>query len=244
MVENQFHLISLIEKCSFVDLTHDLDEGIPTWNGSCGFKKEVKMDYDQGVRVLSYKSHAGIGTHMDAPSHFIRGGKNISDIALEELIVPLCVLDMSKERNPDLLISPEDVLQFEKKFGAIPPKSLVLANTGWEKYWSNTVKYRNADAKGKMHFPGFMAKTAELLLQRKISGIGIDTLSPDGSTDKEGFPVHELILGAGKYILENLCNLGNLPPQGALALVMPMKVVGGAESAIRLVALAEPENGS
>ena len=116
-----------------------------------------------------------------------------------------------------------------------------MANTGWEKYWNNTVKYRNADAKGKMHFPGFMAKTAELLLERKISGIGIDTLSPDGSTDKERFPVHELILGAGKYILENLCNLASLPPSGALALVMPMKVVGGAESAIRIIALVEQE---
>jgi kynurenine formamidase len=68
-----------------------------------------------------------------------------------------------------------------------------------------------------------------------VVGIGIDTLSPDGSND--GFPVHEKILGAKKYILENLANLDKIPSRGAFALVFPMKVRDGTESAARVAAL-------
>ncbi len=225
----------VLEKFEAIDLTHPLDHLVPTWTGSCGFSYEVKMDYDQGVRVLSYKCHSGVGTHMDAPSHFYPNGKTIAEIPLDQLIVPLCVLDLSSKMDPDLFVMPEDILEYEQKWGKIGNNSLVLAYTGWEKYWKESERYRNADASGKMHFPGFHAKTAEMLLERRIAGIGIDTLSPDGSHPK--FPVHEVILGAGKYIIENVANLSKMPTVGAFALALPIKVVVGAEAAMRLVGL-------
>jgi kynurenine formamidase len=57
-----------------IDLTHELDSAIPTWNGGCGFNHDVHVDYSdcQGedkFRFMKVKMHAGIGTHMDAPSH-------------------------------------------------------------------------------------------------------------------------------------------------------------------------------
>ncbi|MBS0605098.1 MAG: cyclase family protein [Verrucomicrobia bacterium] len=222
-----------------VDLTHTLDGSAPTWTGGCGFSHEVKMDYDQGVRVLSYKCHAGVGTHMDAPSHFIKGGANMADIPLEQLIVPACVLDLSSKMHPDMFVMPEDILEYERKWGRIPENTLVLAYTGWEKYWKDSDRYRNADSSGKMHFPGFHVQTADLLLDRKIAGIGIDSLSPDGSNNKPAnhFPVHEAILGAGRYIIENVAHLSKMPPCGAYALALPMKIAVGAEAAMRLVGL-------
>jgi kynurenine formamidase len=218
-----------------IDLTHPLDASVPTWTGSCGFKHEVKMDYDQGVRVLSYKCHAGVGTHMDAPSHFFREGSTISEIPLDQLIVPVCVLDLCAKMDPDLFVMPEDILEYEKKWGRIEANALVLAHTGWDKYWKEPDRYRNVDTSGKMHFPGFHYKTAELLIERGIAGIGIDTFSPDGSSIK--FPVHEVILGAGKYILENVAHLAKMPAKGAFALALPMKIVIGAEAPMRLVGL-------
>ncbi len=222
-----------------IDLTHALDNEAPTWTGSCGFSHEVKMDYDQGVRVLSYKCHAGVGTHMDAPAHFIRNGATVSDIPLDQLIVPACVLDLSDKMDPDLFVMPEDIFAYEKRWGEIEPNALVLAYTGWEKYWKQPDRYRNTDSSGKMHFPGFHFKTAEMLISRGIAGIGIDTLSPDGSNNKpeNKFPVHEVILGAGKYIIENAAHLSKMPAKGAFALALPMKITVGAEAAIRLVGL-------
>lgn len=65
--------------------------------------------------------------------------------------------------------------------------------------------------------------------------IGIDTLSPDaGGKD---FPVHRVILGAGKYIVENIANAAAVPPTGAKILIMPVKIKDGTEAPVRLVAV-------
>lgn len=222
-----------------IDLTHTLHEKIPTWRGEgCGFQLEVKLDYPAGARVHSLKCHAGIGTHMDAPSHFIEGGKNIGDIALEELIVPLCVLKV--KGAPDLLISPRELKEFEKQHGKIPPKALFVASTGWERFWSDPSKYCNLDAAGKKHFPGFSKEAAEMLLERNIAGLGIDTLSPDGCNNGKGahnYPVHLAVLGAGKYIVENLAHLEQVPPIGTYAICLPPKAGLATESTCRIVAL-------
>jgi kynurenine formamidase len=212
-----------------VDLTHTLHEKVPTWNGSCGFHHEIKMDYDQGLRVMKYECHAGIGTHMDAPSHFVQGAPDIADIPIEDLIVPVFVIP-AHHLKEDGHLSAGDILHFEKKHSKIPPKSLVLAHTGWDKRWNEPESYRN-----KLRFPGIGAKAAVLLLEREIVGLGIDTLSPDGCD--MSFPVHKSVLGRGKYILENVANLGQMPAAGAFAIVLPMKVREGSEAAVRAIGL-------
>lgn len=226
-----------------IDLTHPLDDSIPTWTGGCGFKHEIKKDYDQGIRVMAFKCHAGVGTHMDAPSHFIQGGDNIADIPLEQLIVTASVLHLSEKMHPDLLVMPQDILDYEKKWGKIKQGSLVLVHTGWEKFWNDTDRYRNVDSSGKMHFPGYHVETAELLLQRGVVGIAIDTLSPDGSNNipENKYPVHECILGAGKYIIENAAHLSQMPPQGAYAIALPLRITVASECAIRLIGLISSE---
>jgi kynurenine formamidase len=218
-----------------IDLTHPLDPTIPTWRGSCGFSFELKKDYPEGCRVQALRMAEGIGTHIDSPSHFIPGGKTISGIALENLIIPLSVIDLTSRHASDLRITPEDLLAYEKKYGKIPKKSLCVANTGWSRYWKEPQKYRNPDASGIMRFPTYTKESAQFLLEREICGLGIDTLSPDAADSD--FAVHHLILGAGKYIIENLTHLDQVPPSGTTVIVMPLNLKEGAESPIRAVAL-------
>lgn len=218
-----------------IDLTHALHEDVPHWTGRCGFHSEIKMDYDEGVRVMKYRCLAGVGTHIDAPSHFIEGGANVADIPLEELSVPVHVIDMTREAHPDLFITPKDIAAYEKEHGKVSKGSLFVGYTGWEKYWGDTDAFRHVGEDGHMHFPGFTAEAAELLLERGVVGVGIDTFSPDGSNSHGYYPVHQLVLGAGKYIVENLANLGKMPPKGGRILCLPMKVRDGAEAAIRAV---------
>jgi kynurenine formamidase len=229
----------ILGKFKAVDLTHPLDGSVPTWTGSCGFQYQIKKDYDQGIRVMSYKCHGGVGTHMDAPAHFIEGGATIAAIPLDQLIVPVRVIDLSAKIDPDLFVMPEDILEHEQRWGTIEPGTLVFVYTGWDRFWQEPLRYRNPDASGQMHFPGFHVKTAELLLHRGITGIGMDTLSPDGSNNlpHNRYPVHECILGAGKYIIENAAHLSKMPPRGGYALALPLNITVGAESAMRLVGL-------
>jgi kynurenine formamidase len=225
----------VLARFKVVELTHLLSSGVPTWNGSCGFCLETKKDYDQMFRVQQMKMHAGVGTHMDAPSHRIQGGSSIADIPLEQLIVPACVIDISAKANADYEVSIEDIKEYEREYGKIPPGSLVIAHTGWSRFWSDPEAYRNVDANGQMHFPVFSSKAAEFLLTRDIAGIAIDTLSPD-CLDLN-FSVHKIILGAGKYIIENIANCSRVPPSGCYVIALPLRAEGATESPIRIIAL-------
>jgi len=225
----------LLNSFKVVDLTHPLGPEIPTWNGSCGFCLEIKKDYDRLFRVQKIQMHAGIGTHMDAPSHRFEGASCIAEIPLQQLIVPACVIDVSKEARADYEISAQDILDHEAKHGQIEKGALVIGFTGWSRFWKDPKTYRNEDSEGQMHFPAFSAQAAELLLERKVTGIAIDTLSPDCLDP--GFPVHRLFLGEGKYIIENIADCSILPPRGSTVIALPLRAEQCTEAPIRMIGL-------
>ena len=76
-----------------------------------------------------------------------------------------------------------------------------------------------------MHFPGYSTGAVKMLIDRKVSGLGCDTLSPDYGAS-EDFPVHHLALGAGLYQLENLSDLSEVPEAGAFLVIAPIKLEG------------------
>ena len=78
--------------------------------------------------------------------------------------------------------------------------------------------------------------TAELLVERDMVGIGIDTLSLDYGLSK-GFETHFVMRGANKYQIENLANLDALPPTGATVVIGVLKVKGGSQAQARVLAL-------
>lgn len=218
-----------------IDLTHTLSSTIPTWDGSCGFSSEIDTDYKDCkepylFRTQKIKMIAGIGTHMDAPAHCVPSSRTIESLTMEELVTDCIVIDVRNVAGENYLVMPEIIENFEKENDEIKSNSFVIFYTGWDKNWETPEKYRN-----NHQFPSIHISTAELLLKRNIAGIGIDTLSAD--TGKEGFPVHRAILGANKYLVENITNLAELPPTGAKIAVLPMKIKDGTEAPIRLIAL-------
>lgn len=218
-----------------VDLTHVLNPDVPTWNGSCGYCLDVKSATDAMFHVQQIKMHAGVGTHIDAPSHRFHGTASIDDIPLERLIAPACVIDVSKKAHQDYEISLDDVKNYEKAYGPIPENSLVIGYTGWDRFFGDPKKYRGEDAAGQMHFPAFSKEAAEELVKRKAAGIAIDTLSPDCLN--QSYPVHVAFLGAGKYIIENIANASKLPPQGAYIIALPINAKGATEAPARIIGL-------
>lgn len=81
-----------------VDLTHVLTSTVLNWDGDCGFKKHLVKDYSQGCLVHDFAMHAGIGTHIDAPKHFIKDAMDIASIPLENLIVSAHVVDVMRRQ--------------------------------------------------------------------------------------------------------------------------------------------------
>lgn len=219
---------------TFVDLTHVLSPDIPHWNAHCGFENVIYSDGEslESVKFCSQylKMHAGTGTHIDAPSHCIPGGLSISDIPLQSLITRCYVIDISNKAFDRYVVSVDDIQEFEEEHDRIQKNSVVIFYTGWSKYWNDPVMYRN-----ELVFPSISRHVAEYLLWRDVAGVGIDTLSVDVADS--GYPVHQLILGAGKYIIENIANAEQLHASGNYLMTLPIKIKSGTEAPIRLLGL-------
>ncbi|MBN9342999.1 MAG: cyclase [Caedibacter sp. 38-128] len=228
----------MFDNFKLVDLTHSLHSKIPTWEGGCGFEHVITHDYPDGpipYRAQQIRMRAGGGTHMDAPAHFFPQALSIDQIPLESLFVPAVVLDVTQQAHEKYAISPKDIQAFEKIYGKIPPQSLVIGYTGWDQFWHSPEKYKNLKPDGRFYFPCFSEEAAEILLERACTGLAIDTLSPDGSN--YDFPVHKLMLGAGKFLIENIANSKKMPPIGAYVVALPLKMENLTESAIRVVGI-------
>ncbi len=220
-----------------IDLTHTLDANVPTWNGGCGFNQDIQLDYDDcdaeiKFRVMKMQMHCGIGTHMDAPSHCIPDAKAIHEFEPQDLCMPCFVIDVSEKSHEHSSLTIEDIVSFELKHHKISPNSCVMISTGWEKFWGDADQYRNNHV-----FPSVSIQAANLLIERGVSALGIDTLSPDRPDD--GFKVHQAFLGKNKIIIENVMNLNKMPPVGGFVMILPIKLKDATEAPIRLIGLRQ-----
>lgn len=223
-----------------IDLAHTLDENTPSWDGESAFTASVVLDYahcpgPSKFRVQKIDMMAGIGTHIDSPAHCIPGGLTVDQMPLSQLISPCVVIDVSRQAHESYKISCQDIEAFEAIHGTIPKDTFVMMKTGWARFWMNPEQYRNNHL-----FPSVSEEAAALLLSRNISGLGIDTLSPDRPEDD--YPVHQILLSAGKYLVENVANLEHLPSVGSLVMVIPMKIKNGTEAPVRLIGLISKDD--
>ena len=228
-----------------VDLTYAINDKLPAWPGDTRtFKAHTNASVEkEGYFTRSFWMLEHYGTHMDAPIHFPPGKIAVDQIPPEHLFGPAVVIDVrpQAEKNPDYGLTVQRIERWETEHGRIPPGAIVLMRTGWASRWPDAQRYRNLDEKGVMHFPGFSVEGAHLLLSRRVSGLGIDTMSVDYGASKE-FEVHRLSFGAGVYHLENLADLSLLPEAGAFLVVAPIKLEGGSGGPCRVFAILPDES--
>jgi kynurenine formamidase len=236
-----------------VDLTQTLSEDTPVLVlpppfGQCApFSRQVISRYDERG-VAWYWSNFTVGehtgTHFDAPVHWVTG-KDLADNALHTLpprnfIGPAVVLDFSAEcaANPDFLLDASHIGQWEARFGRIPAGSWVLFRTDWSKRRGDAYTGRRADG---AHTPGPTTAAVRLLVEeRGIRGFGVETIGTDAGQAHlldPPYPAHTLLHGAGRYGLQCLENLDQLPPTGAVVIASPLKIRDGSGSPLRVLAL-------
>ena len=114
---------------------------------------------------------------------------------------------------------------YRRRFDGTEDKGRGLGSR-WEGAILTQVFYDAAAETGKLVPVVFSAEAAKLLIQRRVSGLGCDTLSIDHGASSD-YPVHHVALGAGLYQLENLADLSELPERGAFLIVAPIKLEGG-----------------
>ena len=124
-----------------------------------------------------------VGTHLDAPAHFLSGGKFIGDLAIDWLVGPACVVDISNMGIGDYdIYGPEHFEQWEKDTGiTIRPNDIVLINTGYHRYypenWANLSEVD--ETKYFIRHPGPTRAFAEWCIDRKVRYLAVDAGSAD-----------------------------------------------------------------
>ena len=153
---------------------------------------------------------------MDVPAHFVAGGRSSEELRPEELIRPLVVIDIAERAagEPATEVTVADINRFERRHGRIPKGALVAMHSGWAAKAADADAFINA-----MQFPGFSGDATKwLLANRRIGGIGVDTLSLDNGPSTT-FASHLAVLGADCVGIENLATLDQLPPRGATVIM-------------------------
>ena len=225
-------------KQRYQDLTHTFTAGFPVYAGNPPARTTLTTVEANGFYKQQWTFDEHSGTHMDAPGHFIAGGRRTPELEVEELFAPAAVINISRRASsdPDAEVEVGDLRRFEYRHGRIPPGAIVFMYSGWEERLPDPDAFKNADANGTYHFPGFGLDALEWLLQRRrIRGIGVDTLSLDPGNSTT-FAVHTTLLAADHYGLENVANLREIPPRGASVTVGVVPWQDGSGGPCRLIA--------
>ncbi|KAJ6491660.1 putative cyclase [Mycena vitilis] len=210
-----------------VDLSHIMKPGMQIYPGdptfSCTCATSVEKD-GYSVRSLSMGSHTG--THVDAPSHFFAEGKSIEQIPLHTFIGRTLVIDLTNKGPREAINWVDDLAPHAPQMGH---GVILLLRTGWSQYWC-TDKY--------LEHPFLERTAAEHIIATGVQVVGVDTLSPDETRlDGTGsFGAHEVILGAGGIIVENLTNLHALDGANYIVNLVPLNIDGSDGSPVRAFA--------
>jgi kynurenine formamidase len=238
--------VPAIDPAKIIDLTYTFDAKTIYWPTEHPFVHQFEHfgmtpeGYFYSSAKFAAPEHGG--THMDAPIHFNKDGATVDQVPIASMVGPAAVIDFSARaaNNPDTMLSVDDLKKWEATHGNIPDGAIVIARSGWGRYWTNKKQYLGTAKAGDvahLHFPGFSPEAIKFLLnQRKVAAIAIDTASMDSGISKE-FLVHRLWLGANKPGFENVANADKLPEAGATVFCIPMKIGKGTGAPTRIFAL-------
>lgn len=225
-----------------VDLTHTLNKDFPyiPTPVTFGFSlKPIAAIHGFGVAANEWHIHEHIGTQIDAENHFIENGMSADQISVENLFVPIAIIDISAKaaKDRDAVLTVDDILEWEKMFGRLPDNAGVFMYSGWDKKIHSPEFLGTEEGTWNMHFPGISKEAALFLVtERNIAGVGVDVVSFDPGTDHT-YQSHRIILGAKKWALECLTNLGTIPPSGCYAFIGAPKVEGATGGLTRVIAV-------
>jgi kynurenine formamidase len=236
-----------------IDLTAPLSDRTPIlqlpppFANTQGFALQEISNYDDRGPAWYWNNFSGgehVGTHFDAPVHWITGreGLDVSQVPSRQLVGPAVVIDKSAEcaSNPDFLLQVQDVEDWQRTHGPLPPGGWLLFRTGWDSRAHDQAQFLNANDSGP-HTPGVSVELAQWLAnEAPVVGFGVETVGTDAGAAhgfQPAFPCHQYLLGAGKYGLTQLANLSKLPMTGAVLIAAPLPIVRGSGSPARVLAL-------
>lgn len=219
-----------------IDLSHTIHDEMPVYPGDPLPAIRRALTHEENychVDELRLGSHTG--THIDAPFHFLKAGQTIDAIPLERCAGYGVLIDVSAKRDLEP-IGEADLAPASELIGR---GDFVLLRTDWDRFFG-TERY--------LRHPYLSAAGARFLLGRGGALVGIDAMSVDPSAadaasaepaakqkEDSAYPAHDILLGNGILIVENLCRLNRVPEPRGLFSFLPLKLRGSDGSPVRAV---------
>ena len=203
-----------------------IDLSLPFTDGMRGLEITPKTRFEtDGYQTTTLHLYSHTGTHMDAPLHWIKGGRTMDHLDLNKCVGDALVVDLS-HKEPNSFITIEDLEPWKDK---IVPGTRLLIRSDWSDH-AELEDYRTS-------FPRVSVALAGWLVEREIWLLGLETPSVASlEIFEELQKVHQILLAAEIVIVECLANLRTLPEEIFFA-SLPLKVVGGDGSPARPIAM-------
>ena len=204
-----------------LDLSRRLETGMPVFPGDPPVELATAgAEPPWQVTLMRMGTHSG--THIDAASHYIPGGRTIDEYPLERFVLEAYVVRLDLEA--ETAISWEDIAA--QLPGDVAGCAVVL-HTGWDRFWGTDEAERH---------PSLSDAAARRLAAGGVTLVGTDALNVDGTARPTTF-AHAALLGADVLVVENLTGLGRLDAgRPYRCAFVPLKVAGGDGSPIRAYA--------
>lgn len=237
----------LLAEHTFTDLTHAFFPGQPHFPAFPDEERDQPFDMAEGAgfNVHRYTLVGQWGTHVDPPVHFVDGARPLDEVPIEQMLLPLVVLDISARvrEDADAVATLADVRAWEERHGPIPDGAFVALRTDWSHRWPDNAAMANLDADGAAHYPGWSREVLEHLVERAdVTAVGHETTDTDpGSNTSAGdYGLELYLLGHDKWQIELMTNLDQVPEAGALLVASWPKPRGGSGFPARVFAIHQP----
>jgi arylformamidase len=209
---------------TIIDLTHLLHSSVPVYPGT--ERPSINQIYtirEHGYAETKLNLLSHHGTHMDAPAHMILNGKTLDQFEPGQFYGKALCIDCTNAKNAviDLLL----IQLYESKIKMV---DFVLLKTAWSDKWGTEDYFER--------FPVLSKEACTWLGKFNLKGIGLDTISLD-AIDTSDFANHQIILGKGMVIIENLTNLNFLGNEIFTFSSFPLKYINADGAPVRAVAI-------
>lgn len=193
------------------DISLTIAEDLPVWPGDpkIELKKISQIDDGEEANVTHLSACVHIGTHVDAPDHFLGNGEGVDNLSLDLLVGPALVVEVQVDGQ----ITAMDLQSINIPEGT----KRLLIKTSNSQIWAEGMKEFKED------FIAIEADAAEYLVQQGVEVVGVDYLSVAPFADPA--PTHKILLKAGALIIEGL-NLSEIEPGEYTLYCLPLKIKG------------------
>ncbi len=204
---------------TWIDISAPLSTGMVHWpdNPPCEIERVMNIDSGDVCNLSRLSMGVHTGTHMDAPLHFIRGGKSIDTMPIEATVGRARVLEIN---------DPQAVKVNDLEPYAIQPGERILFKT------SNSTRCWQSNTFVE-DFVYISHEAAQYLAERRVQTVGVDYLSVGGYR-VDGPETHHALLSAGIWIIEGL-NLTDVQAGSYELICLPLKMMGAEGAPARAV---------